>query len=125
MKLELIDEKTRVTADGRYCTRTDYSIGGYAVTEFKSFYSNGTAITNYECTPVRVPGENCYLPEIYYRDNWYDCRVSHFEIQTTSYGALDAEEFKKFLEAQQMAMGVVEVLNREFGKQEGKSEKEV
>ena len=110
MKLEFIGEKEKVT-DGCRFVRRDYSIGGYAVAVIDTLYSNGTSRREVDCWPLNRVS---YLPEIYHRrGSWLDGPAC-FEIQTTTYGPLGVGEFKKFLEAQQAALEVVEVLNREF-----------
>ena len=110
MKLEFIGKKEKV-ADGCRFVRRDYSIGGYAVAVIDTIYSDGSSRREVDC---RALERGSYLPEIYYRGGWLHGEPAGFEIQTTTYGALGMGEFKKFLEAQQAALEVVEALNREF-----------
>lgn len=115
MKLEFVSKKEKAD-EGRRFVRAEYSIGGYAVAVLDTFYSDGTSRREISC---RALERGRYLPEIYYRDTWYGEETSFFEIQTTSYGALDMAEFGKFVEAQRVAIEVVETLNREFCVKEG------
>lgn len=82
-----------------------YKIGRYTVKQVvyqdSSFYMG-----------VRAEKDD-YLPAIYARDD-LQCNVTGFEIQTTSYGALSAEETKKMVAALNEAVEVVEVLTAEF-----------
>lgn len=57
-----------------------------------------------------------YAPDIYYNDHIYlfSEKKPEFTIQTTSYGALSAEETQKFIAAYQMAIEVVSVLTEKF-----------
>lgn len=109
MKLEFVEKQTKETNGTRY-VRESYSIGGYAVYLDNTFYPDGNSTHRFEC---RVIVEDRYLPDIYFRDGWFG-QTPAFEIQTTSYGPLKAEEYKKMLAAQQKALEVVEVLTREF-----------
>lgn len=122
MKLEMVSKREKEHEDGRHSVRTDYGIAGYCVTVFETTYPDGSRRVAVDCTAISsLDGKRTYLPEIYYRDSWYGEAVSYFEIQTTSYGALNAEEFGRFLQAHQTALAVVEILNREFSleKKEG------
>ena len=110
MKLEFVEKNTKETNGTRY-VRESYSIGGYAVYLDNTFYPDGKSNHRIEC---KVIAEDEYLPTIYFWDSWFGQTKPRFEIQTTSYGALEAGEFKKFLAAQQKALEVVEVLTREF-----------
>ena len=49
-----------------------------------------------------------YLPEIYFKDDFND--DYQYEIQTTSYGALNEEEFANFLNAQTKAYSLIQKL---------------
>lgn len=111
MKLKFIERREKTTEGVRY-TREEYTIGAYTVTVDDSFYADG-----YSRRSIGVQGpldSDEYMPQIYYRSDYYGEKVSHFEIQTTSYGALDAEHFKVFLAAQHAALEAVEVLNKAF-----------
>ena len=112
MELKFIEKKEKVIDGTRY-ERDTYSIGPYTVIVDKSFSQNGKehrSITVAEPWPKNEE----YIPHIYYRDNYFGRKVSVFEVQTTAFGTLDHEEFKKFIETQKMALEVIETLNREF-----------
>ena len=116
MKLEFVEMKTK-EENGTHYVLNRYTVGEYAVSVYDTFYADGSFRHGIE---VEEPRGDTYLPHIYHRDDWFGRRVSTFEIQTTSYGSLNAKEFKKFLEAQRTALEVVEVLNAGFGEsQEG------
>lgn len=51
---------------------------------------------------------NSYLPEIYFEDDFND--DYQYKIQTTSYGALNEEEFADFLNAQTKAYSLIQKL---------------
>ena len=53
-----------------------------------------------------------YTPHIYFEDGYCDGCKPHFTVQTTSYGSLRADEFAKFMEANQQAMEVVAFLDK-------------
>ena len=111
MKLGFVEKKTQ-EVDGTRYTLNRYAIGEYAVSVYDSFYADGSSRHSIE---VEEPRGDTYLPHIYYRNAWFGREVPTFEIQTTSYGSLKTEDFKKFLEAQRTALEVVEVLEAEFG----------
>lgn len=58
-----------------------------------------------------------YLPRIYCRTNDDNGDILGFEIQTTSYGALSAEETAKVIDGLREAVEVVEILTKEFVKE--------
>lgn len=122
MTLRFIAKETKTDPQtGDTYTRTTYTIEKYSVNVLESHYTDGTSQRTIECNPTRTPGERNYLPEIHYRRGWLEAGDTPFEIQTTSYGALDTDEFKKFLAAQQTAFSVAETLARELdGPAEGR-----
>ena len=114
MTFEIISKKEK-EFDGKVITRTDCAVGNYAVIVYDSLYSDGTVRRDVECR--RLQRGPSYIPDIYYQSGWAGEEAEGFSIQTTSYGALDVAEFQKFLAAQQEALEVVEILNREFGRE--------
>ena len=102
MKLTL--EKTRRLEDRQYEV---YKIGRYTINVVD--YLDGTAYITTEHEKAD------YLPHIYVRDD-NDLHVLGFEIQTTSYGALNAEEIQKVIAGYNEALEVVAVLTKEFVK---------
>lgn len=111
MELKFIEKKEKTVEGTRYVRET-YTIGAYTVTVDDRFFDNGAS-----CRSIQVdePWDNDdYIPHIYYRNDYFGKKVSCFEIQTTSYGALDAEQFKKYLASQQAALEIVEILNNKF-----------
>lgn len=84
------------------------TIGSYSVKVVT--YPNDS---KYITVRKEVGGE--YLPDIYSRDN-DDGDVIGFEIQTTSYGAISAEETKKMIAALNEAVEIVEILTKHFVK---------
>lgn len=111
MELKFIAKREK-TVDGTRYVREEYTIGAYTVTVDDSFYEDGKSRRSIQ---VQEPWRNDeYIPHIYYCNDYYGQKVSFFEIQTTSYGALNVEQFKVFLASQQAALEVVEVLNKAF-----------
>ena len=86
-------------------------IGGYTVKINRAYYKDGTMIEDFYIEPYH---DDRYLPKIYFRDGAFGSSVKKFEIQTTSYGALDPEEIKKVIDGYQLALAVVETLTKAF-----------
>ena len=86
-----------------------YEIGCYEVyhTTFKTCDLRMISVVNKDKSTD-------FVPDIYYKDGVFDNREKRFEIQTTSYGALEVAEIQKFISAYNMAIEVVEVLTKEF-----------
>ena len=102
MKLTL--EKTRTVEDRKYEL---YTIGKYQIEVTN--YSNGNRYIT-----IRVDRfTNRFIPEIYCKDN-FEGKILGFEIQTTSYGALNAEAIQKVIAGYNEALEVVEILTKEF-----------
>lgn len=100
MKLELV--KTKTVEARKYDL---YKIGKYKI-EVTTFANGGRYIA------INVERED-YIPYIYCRDS-FDGEILGFEIQTTSYGALSAEEIRKVIAGYNEALEVVAVLTAEF-----------
>ena len=112
MELKFIEKKEKVTEEAR-CTRETYTIGVYTVNVVTRFYANGASLRNIEVVKPWNTDREDFTPEINYCDgNWGE--TPYFAIQTTSYGALNAVQFKKFLDAQQAALEIVEILNEKL-----------
>jgi hypothetical protein len=113
-------ETLRKEVAGRQYVRDSYLVGQYTVNDNFITYSNGTTyrrIDVFETDGFHAASGKSYLPNIYYDDNYFGSFGSgekRFEIQTTSYGALTTDEFKKFAEAQNHALEVVEALSDKF-----------
>ena len=110
MELKLMETKEQTVGENHY-TRDIYTIGVYTIYVDVSTYSNGATCRNVEISRPWNRDRNDFTPDIYYRGSYPNEGVSRFEIQTTSYGTLDAENFKKFLDAQQTALEIVKILN--------------
>lgn len=89
-----------------------YEIGEYTVREHTDVCEIGTVIKYYSVMETNH-GANKYIADIYYDCKWGEEKGA-FQIQTTAYGALDMDEFAKFMKAQQDAMEVVEILTNTF-----------
>ena len=110
-------ETLRKEVEERQYVRDSYLVGQYTVNDNFITYSNGTTyrrIDVFETDGFHAASGKSYLPSIYYEDNYFGSGEKRFEIQTTSYGALGTDEFKKFMEAQNHALGVVEALSDKF-----------
>lgn len=102
MKYELVLESAK-----QYESRKHeiYKIGRYAVEVVD--YLDNTFFIKIHREIVE------YLPNIYCRDD-SEMRVLGFDIQTTSYGALSADEIQKMIEGYNEAIEVVSVLTKRF-----------
>ena len=104
--------------DGVRYTRDEYEVGKYIVHDYvRANIENGTTFRSITISEADVNAHyerRSYLPEIYYNDDFFGSKDCRFEIQTTSYGSLRADEFKKFMEAQQHAFEVAEALTAKF-----------
>lgn len=103
MELKLL--KT-IKADNGSIINT-YVIGNYSISEH--IHKNFTYIyttPNFDA--------NDFLPVIFADDENEDGIITDFRIQTTSYGTLKVEDTKKFIEAYNEAVEVVEILKAKF-----------
>ena len=103
MELKLL--KTIETDNGSIINT--YVIGDYNISEHihKSF----TCIY----TTPNIDA-NDFLPVIFADDENEDGIITDFRIQTTSYGTLKVEDTKRFIEAYNEAVEVVEILKAKF-----------
>ena len=115
MELERYKTIEKITDGGTHYVRELYTIGDYTVEVDKADYPDGDASTDISVSlPYTPGGRRSYLPEINYYDGFMGREKPRFKIQTPSFGALEIEEFKKFLEAYQTALDVAETLTREL-----------
>lgn len=103
MELKLL--KTKEAANGSIINT--YVIGDYTIREH--IYKSFTCIYT---TPNMEA--NDFLPCIFADDENEDGIITDFRIQTTSYGTLKVEDAKKFIEAYNEAVAVVEILEAKF-----------
>jgi hypothetical protein len=61
---------------------------------------------------INKKNDNRYAPLISYTSRHFDGNDYHFEIQTTSYGSLDMDEYPKFLKATSDAYELVKELSQ-------------
>lgn len=85
----------------------NYLIGDYIISE--RIYDSFTCIY----TTPNIDA-NDFLPVIFADDENEDGIITDFTIQTTSYGALKVKDTKKFIEAYNEAVEVVEILKAKF-----------
>lgn len=85
-----------------------YKIEDYEV--IVSTYDSG-----YKCISVSKRERERYLPEIFCKDD-FEGNILGFEIQTTSYGAMNVEDIQKVIAGYNKAIEIVEVLTKEFVK---------
>lgn len=107
--MELVMRRNR-RGDGK--TLKCYDLGGYEVSVIT--YDNG-----WENISIRSDRQNRYQPEIYPRDDM-EGHVIGFDIQTTSYGALQPDQIRLVIEGLEEAVKAVEILTKEFVKEEQK-----
>lgn len=111
MTLNQIEERTKEENGIKY-TANIYTLGdNYRVERYRTTYADGNTNLIIYVIPNR---EKKYIPEIYYRRNFFGTEKTFFEIQTTSYGALETEEIKKVIAGYQEALEAAEILNRRF-----------
>ena len=103
MELKLLS--TKETLNGS--TINNYVIGDYSISEH--IHDSFTCIYT---TPNMEA--NDFLPTIFADDENEDGNITDFRIQTTSYGTLKVEDTKRFIEAYQEAVKVVEILKDKF-----------
>lgn len=115
MKLEYIETKEKTTEKGDHYIRKIYAIEGYTITVDDVTYNDGRTYHDVSITaPWRNMTERTYIPEIYYHDGFMGSEAPCIQIQTTSYGSMEPEEFKRFVAAQQKALEIAEILTEEF-----------
>lgn len=107
--MELIQKRNRRGTDR---TLKCYELGSYEVSVLT--YDNG-----WQSISIRTDRSNRYQPEIYPRDDM-EGNVIGFDIQTTSYGALQADQIRKVIEGLEEAIQAAEILTKEFVKEEQK-----
>lgn len=107
--MELIMRRNR-RGDGK--TLKCYDLGSYQVSVIT--YDNG-----WQNISIRPDRSKRYQPEIYPRDDM-EGNVIGFDIQTTSYGALHPEQIRLVIEGLEEAVKAVEILTKEFVKEEQK-----
>lgn len=105
MKLTL--ERTRIDEDRKQKFEL-YTIGNYKV-NVTTFEEYGSRYIN---IATRTEG-GYFTPEVYCKDD-YEGHILGFEIQTTSYGALNADEIQKVIAGYNEALDVVAILTAEF-----------
>lgn len=90
-----------------------YQAGRYEVKKIE--YEDG--YTSIDIRRLRTARDE-YLPEIYVRDTYIDTKLTgfSFEVQTTSYGALEVDELQKVIAGLQEAAEVAQALTNKFGK---------
>lgn len=106
--MELVIKRER-QGDGK--TLKGYELGNYEVSVIT--YDSG-----YQYLTIRTDRRNRYQPEIYPREDG-EGNVIGFDIQTTSYGALQSDQIRKVIEAMEEAIKAVDVLTEAFVKEVG------
>ena len=101
--MELVLRRNR-RGEGR--TLKTYDLGSYEVSAI--IYDTG-----WHSIYVSTNGSNRYQPNIYTRDD-LDGNIHGFVIQTTSYGAIPADQVRKVIEGLEEAAEVVDILTKEF-----------
>ena len=111
MKMIRVEELHK-EVNGNSYTRSTYMVGRYEVCIDDTAYADGRTRRSISVTEPYESG--CYLPKIYYNEDVFGEKTPDFSIQTTSYGALNSEEFQKFIADQNEALEVVETLKKEL-----------
>lgn len=115
MKLVFV-QRQEADRDGKHYTRDTYTIDEYKVeVDDTTYMDDGKTLRSISVIrPFERSDAERYIPEIYYRDGYFDDKEPCFEIQTVSYGSLAAEDYALFLAAQEKAVKVAEILTKEF-----------
>ena len=114
MTLTSINYKSK-EENGKTYTMTEYTLGShYTVARYTTKYESGAFLIRIEVRADYKERRDNYLPEIYYHDDFFGESKPRFEIQTTSYGALSAEEIKKVIAGYNEALEAVEILTKNF-----------
>lgn len=116
IKLEFVKHQ-EVDRDGKHYARDTYTIDEYRVeVDDTTYVDDGQTLRSISVMrPFERDGAKRYIPEINYYDGYFDRKAApRFEIQTTSYGTLEAEDYALFLSAQQKALEIAEILTKEF-----------
>lgn len=111
MKMIKVEELHK-EANGNSYTCSTYMVGRYEVCIDDAAYADGRTRRSISVTEPYESG--CHLPKIYYNVDVFGEKAPDFSIQTTSYGALNSEEFQKFIADQNEALEVVETLKKEL-----------
>lgn len=101
MKMIKVEELHK-EANGNSYTRNTYTVGRYEACIDDAAYADGRTRRSISVTEPYESG--CYLPKIYYNEDVFGEKTPDFSIQTTSYGALNSEEFQKFIADQNEAL---------------------
>lgn len=109
------DAEERYEENCNRYTRISYTVGHYDVYVDDSVYADGSTRRSISAVAISNPYEDGrYLPSIYYDVDVFGRKAPDFKIQTTSYGSLNADEFQKFIAAQNEALEVVATLKKEL-----------
>lgn len=111
MTIELLEHRAKVT-DAGMMTSDDFRVGRYFVRRTGRPMEDGTIWTN---ITVNKDNEARFLPDVYYEDDWFsDDPKPCFKIQTTAYGALEAEDIEKVIAGYNEALEAVKMLTARF-----------
>lgn len=115
IKLEFVKHQ-EVDRDRKHYTRDTYTIDEYTVeVDDTTYMDDGLTIRSISVIrPFDRDGAKRYIPEINYNDEFFGSKEPRFEIQTTAYGSLKTDEYALFLDAQEKAVKVVEILTKEL-----------
>ena len=94
MKMIKVEELHK-EANGNNYTSNTYTVGRYEVCVYDAAYADGR--TRHSISVTEPYESGCYLPRIYYNEDVFGEKAPDFSIQTVSYGALNSEEFQKFI----------------------------
>lgn len=105
----MLEMKLLRTMENEESVRKAYEIGCYVV--YVTSYKNSDL---FYISIHAKPDASKFAPHIYLEDEMFGDKVKRFNIQTTSYGALEVKDIKKMLDAYNTAVEVVGVLERNF-----------
>lgn len=114
MKLTLKNEIKRTLENGNTLHFKEYKVGHYAVMQCIRNEGTEDEYTTYDISKDRSIQ---FLPTVYERCDFNTAKLLGFEVQTTSYGALNLDEIEEFLKRMKEGVAVARALTAEFCKE--------
>lgn len=114
MKLTLKNEIKRALENGNTLHFKEYKVGHYVVMQCICNEGTEDEYTIYDISKDRSID---YLPTVYAHFNLLNGELKGFDVQTTSYGALELDEIEVFLKRMKEGVAVARALTAEFCKE--------
>lgn len=112
MTLKQIESRTKFYKDGEASRVDVFEISHYTVAIYTTMVNMKETYKN---ITVTADSNELYFPDINYDNHYFEKdQKPEFKIQTTAYGALEAEAIKKVIAGYEEALEVVKVLTEKF-----------